>query len=67
MMQPGQITLNDFELAILERLSQDEPSIGPYIAELHVLSREFTGAGSYTNFETEYFTPGLKRETHVLK
>ena len=52
-MRPGQIEPNDFELAILERMAQGSPSIRPYIAKLHVLSREFTGVGSYTKFRVE--------------
>jgi hypothetical protein len=49
-MRPGQTEVNDFELAILERLAQVRPSLRPLLPKLHVLSREFTGVGSYTNF-----------------
>jgi len=34
----------------LERIAQDEPWLQGPFASLHVLSREFTGVGSYTNF-----------------
>jgi hypothetical protein len=49
----GQIVPNEFELAILERIAAKNPSLRPYVRTLHVLSREFTGVGSYTNFECE--------------
>jgi hypothetical protein len=52
-MRPGQVTPNEFELAILERLASKELSIRGAIAQLHVLSREFTGVGSFTNFACE--------------
>jgi hypothetical protein len=52
-MRPGQIKPNDFELAILERLASKEPSLRGAVGQLHVLSREFTGVGSYTNFACE--------------
>ena len=49
-MRPGQTTPNDFERAILERIADQEPSIRASIASLHVLSREYTGVGSFTRF-----------------
>jgi hypothetical protein len=49
-MRPGQIDANDFEVAILERLAIARPSLRSLIPSLHVLSREFTGVGSYTTF-----------------
>lgn len=52
-MRPGQIKPNDFEFAILERLASKEPSIRGSVGQLHVLSREFTGVGSFTNFACE--------------
>jgi hypothetical protein len=52
-MRPGQIKPNDFELAIRERLARKEPSLRGAVGQLHVLSREFTGVGSYTNFVSE--------------
>ena len=54
-MRPGQLKPNDFEMAILERLANKEPSIGASIVRLHVLSREFTGVGSFTKFKSEEF------------
>ena len=50
-MRPGLVELNEFEVAILELLALKESAIGPLINRLHVLSREFTGVGSYTNFD----------------
>jgi hypothetical protein len=47
----GQLEPNEFEEAILKRIAQDVPAIGPLIDKLRVLSREFTGVGSYTNFD----------------
>ena len=49
-MRPGQIQPNEFELAILDRLATKAPPIRESIDELHVLSREYTGVGGYTNF-----------------
>jgi hypothetical protein len=49
-MKPGQLQPNKFEVAVLERIADDLPCIRPFILKLHVLSREFTGVGSYTNF-----------------
>ena len=66
-MRPGQVTLNEFEEAILERLAQDEPRIDPFIKKLHVLSREFTGAGSYTNFSCESSDAELTEKSISLK
>jgi hypothetical protein len=53
MMRPGQLTLNSFEAAIMERLVANEPRLANFCDKLHVLSREFTGVGSFTNFHCE--------------
>jgi len=50
-MRPGQITVNEFERAILDRIAARYPSVLPLIRAPHVLSREFTGAGSFTTFK----------------
>jgi hypothetical protein len=50
MMRPGQREPNEFELAILERMAAEHPSLHAHLGSLHVLSREFTGVGSFTNF-----------------
>ena len=52
-MGPGQLNPNDFELAILELLARQEPAIRGSAQRLHVLSREFTGVGSYTTFKCD--------------
>lgn len=58
-MKPGQLNLNEFEIAILEQIAMDEPSLLPLIPKLHVLSRKYTGVGSYTNFLFEGNVPVL--------
>lgn len=57
MSRPGQIEPNEFELAILDRITAQRPSLLAYMKNLHVLSREFTGVGSYTNFKCEDQNP----------
>src|SRR5580765_1534227 len=52
-MWPGLLTPYDFELAILEHLASKESSIAGRIEGLRVLSREFTGVGSFTNFKCD--------------
>ncbi len=49
-MRPGQTQPNEFELAILHRLALRVPVIRKSIDRIHVLSREYTGVGGYTNF-----------------
>ena len=49
-MRPGQLQPNELEQAILDRIAKDEPWLQIPAAGLHVLSREFTGVGGYTNF-----------------
>jgi hypothetical protein len=46
----GQLTPNALEVAVLRRLADLTPSIRPFVEHLHVLSREYTGVGSYTKF-----------------
>lgn len=50
MEAPGQTALNPLELAILLRMADATPALRLLIPRLHVLSREFTGVGSYTSF-----------------
>jgi hypothetical protein len=52
-MRPGQLTPTDFELTILERIATQEPSIRWSPQQLHVMSRDFTGVGSFTNFKCD--------------
>jgi hypothetical protein len=51
--RPGQIEPNELELAILQRMAAKNPPLLAQIGSLHVLSREFTGVGCYTNFKCE--------------
>jgi hypothetical protein len=49
-MKPGQFEPNEFEAEILARLAgQESWLVGP-LRRLHVLSREYTSVGSFTNF-----------------
>ena len=61
-MRPGQIKPNEFELAILEHLARKEPSIRASFGQLHVLSREFTGVGSFTTFACEKLSADASRQ-----
>lgn len=47
---PGQLNPNELETAILRRLAADSVASCASPEHLHVLSREYTGAGSYTTF-----------------
>src|SRR4051794_4679769 len=49
-MRPGQLHPNEFEIALLDRLIAENPDERLTAADLHVVSREFTGVGSFTNF-----------------
>ncbi|HYE21270.1 MAG TPA: hypothetical protein VEA69_22680 [Tepidisphaeraceae bacterium] len=49
-MRPGQLHPNEFEVAILDRLNAAYPDLRLAAADLHVVSREFTGVGSFSNF-----------------
>ena len=52
MVHAEQLTLNEFETAILRQISRDNPTVLQSISDLSVLSREFTGVGSYTKFRS---------------
>ena len=49
-VRPGQTRTNELEQAVLERIAVDDPALARGLDDLHVLSREYTGAGSFTNF-----------------
>lgn len=49
-MRPGQLEPNEFESAILTQFATQEPWLGLAIDGLRVLSREFTGVGTFTKF-----------------
>jgi hypothetical protein len=61
-MRPGQTDVNEFELAILSTLAEEKPSLRQLMPELRVLSREFTGVGSYTTFMCSASAPDLGDE-----
>jgi len=52
-MKPGQLTPNEFEMAILKHLASRTESLRGVLEGLHVLSREFTGVGSFTRFKLD--------------
>jgi hypothetical protein len=66
-MRPGQLEPNEFEIAILNRLAKQDPSFyGPF-ERLHVLSRQFTGVGSFTNFKCEQSATGTPQRDIFLE
>jgi hypothetical protein len=60
-MRPGQLQPNEFEMAILQKFAEHEAALTPHIQQLHILSREFTGVGSFTRFRYE----GAEAERHL--
>jgi len=52
-MRPERVTPNEFERALLDRIGESEPRLRDALAKLHVLSREFTGAGCFTTFRCD--------------
>jgi hypothetical protein len=56
-MRPGKLEPNEFEIAVLNSFAQQDPRLTCHIAKLHVLSREFTGVGSFTRFQYEGTEP----------
>ena len=60
-MRPGQLDHNEFERALLERLAAEHPDAQISIPELHVLSRTFTGVGSFTAFLVKGQPPVARR------
>ncbi len=50
MLRPGEVTPNDLERAILLRIAALQPEADLVVSGLHVLSREYTGVGSFTKF-----------------
>jgi len=49
-LRPGQVEPNELELAIFAHLAHQEPALCILLNKLHVLSRQYTGVGSYTRF-----------------
>jgi hypothetical protein len=58
-MPPGQITTTELETAILERLAKERGIPALAQMQLHVLSRKFTGVGSFTEFRQGAALPDL--------
>jgi hypothetical protein len=56
-MRPGQLHPNEFERAILHSFASVLPPLLSRIDTLHVLSREFTGVGSFTRFQHDNVKP----------
>jgi len=52
-VRPGQLQPNEFERAILHGFAAVQSSLLQRIDSLHVLSREFTGVGSFTRFQRD--------------
>jgi hypothetical protein len=50
VLRLGQITLTELEAVVLRAMAIREPALRDTIRGLHVLSREFIGAGSFTRF-----------------
>ena len=67
-MTPEQTALNDVESAIVRRIALSEPALAPLIDRLRVLSRERTGAGSYTDFavDPDLASPALGNRKLIL-
>jgi hypothetical protein len=50
LVRPGQLTPNALESAILHKISVIHPDANLAASKLHVLSRKYTGVGSFTTF-----------------
>ena len=59
-MRPGQLHPNEFERAILRSFASVLPSLLPRIDSLQVLSRKFTGIGSFTHFQHDETQPAAE-------
>ncbi len=53
-LRPGQLKPNELEMAILERIVANNPGLKLDLPRLHVLSRKYTGVGSFTEFLTSH-------------
>jgi len=60
-MRPGQLHPNEFEIALLNRVLLEHPDADFAISALHVISRKFTGVGSFTEFLVKGRAPLLDR------
>ena len=50
---PEQSQPNAFELALLQAMTRENPSLGVDLERLHVQARKYTGVGSYTDFDCD--------------
>ncbi len=53
MMRPDSVQANEFESALLNRILAVYPDVRLAIADLRVLSRTFSGVGSFTDFRVD--------------
>lgn len=58
-MQSEQRNLNEFESAVLARIAQSNAWLHSVLGSLSVSSRKTTGAGSYTDFESNSASVGI--------
>jgi len=64
--RPGQVHPNGLESAVLARLVNQVPGLRPLVERLWVVSREFTGAGSFTRFQRDgHSTHGKEAHVHL--
>jgi hypothetical protein len=66
-MRPGQIEPNELERAILDHIADAQPALHPRLKDLHVLSREYTGVGSFTTFRTDKSGDAMEEQPVTLK
>jgi hypothetical protein len=52
---------NELELAILRNICATHPATALSVSKLHVVSREYTGVGSFTNFNVVGVDPGAPK------
>jgi hypothetical protein len=52
-MPDGQLHANELELALLERVLEENPQAGFAIPDLRIHKRELTGVGSFTYFKVQ--------------
>ena len=49
-MRPGQLTPNELEAEVLGVIAKTDQALEQAVDQLHVLSRTYTGVGSFTTF-----------------
>lgn len=58
-MRESELEMTDLETAILAAIASENPSVQPLVRTAQVVKREFTGAGSFTEFESGNSVPAL--------